>query len=292
MELRHLRYFVAVAEELHFGRAAARLHIAQPPLSQQIRNLETELGVPLFQRTNRWVALTDAGQVFLEHARRVLGLVDQAVDETQRTHRGERGRLAVGFVVSATYDVLPRAIRAFRAVFPEVELRLHRLASREQLVALREEQIQIGFLRPPVDDPQLVVEVVRRDELVVALPAAHRLSAKHDIAARELAGEEFVLSPRERSPGFHDQVVRMCQEAGFSPRITQEVEIQTVLALVAAGMGISVVPEPLRHLHTEGLVYRRLCGDRPTVDTVAAWRQANRSPVLHLFIERMRHALG
>jgi DNA-binding transcriptional LysR family regulator len=127
---------------------------------------------------------------------------------------------------------------------------------------------------------------------VVALPAAHRLSAKHDIAARELAGEEFVLSPRERSPGFHDQVVRMCQEAGFSPRITQEVEIQTVLALVAAGMGISVVPEPLRHLHTEGLVYRRLCGDRPTVDTVAAWRQANRSPVLHLFIERMRHALG
>jgi DNA-binding transcriptional LysR family regulator len=291
MELRHLRYFIAVAEELHFGRAAARLHIAQPPLSQQIRALEAELGVPLFERTSRWVALTDPGHVLLEHARRVLEQVDRAVDDTQRTFRGEHGRLAVGFIVSATYEVLPRSLRAFRALYPAVELSLHRLASNEQLAALREERIQVGFLRPPVDDPALVVEVVRHDELVVALPAAHRLAAQADVLARDLASEGFVVSPRDRSPGFHDEMLRMCHDAGFSPRIIQEVEIQTVLALVAAGMGIAVVPEPLRHLHSEGLVYRRVRLNPPSVDTLAAWRRDTRSPVLRLFVECMRAAL-
>ncbi len=291
MELRQLRYFVAVAEELHFGRAALHLHIAQPPLSQQIRKLEAELSVLLFHRTNRRVELTDAGRVLLEHARRVLGQVDQAVEDAQRTHRGERGRLAVGFVVSAIYEVLPRSLRTFRARFPQVELKLHRLTSRDQLDALRDDRIQVAFLHPPVHDSSLAVEVVRRDELLVALPANHRLAAKEDLWGRDLADEWFVLSPRHLSPGFHERILRLCRDAGFSPRVAQEAEIQTVLALVAAGIGVSVVPEPLRHMHTEGLVYRRLVGEAPSIDTVAAWRRDNDSPVLRLFVECMRDAL-
>jgi DNA-binding transcriptional LysR family regulator len=239
MELRHLRYFLAVAEDLHFGRAAARLHIAQPPLSRQIRNLEAELGITLFHRTRRRVQLTQAGQLFLEAARRVLADVEEAVRVAQRAGRGEIGRLLIGFVGTATCDVLLRALRVFRERFPEVILCLQELTTVQQVEALHEKRLDVGFLRPPIEDESLSLMVLTREPFVVAVSAAHPLSRQPQVPLRRLAGEAFVLFPRQAAPGFYDQVIRLCQRAGFSPNIAQEAsQVHALLGLVAAGLGV------------------------------------------------------
>src|SRR3954453_15892050 len=203
MELRHLRYFVAVAEELHFGRAARRLQLAQPPLSRQIQGLEQELGVRLLERTKRHVELTPAGKVFLEHARKLLTEADHAVAAARRAARGEIGRLAIGFVGAATYSALPELLRVFHTRFPDVELVLYEMTSAHQHDALREGRIEVGFVRPAIPDDTLARRVARGEPLVAALPAGHRLARRDEpIPLSDLAGEPFILFPRDPRPSF------------------------------------------------------------------------------------------
>ncbi|HYH11959.1 MAG TPA: LysR family transcriptional regulator, partial [Thermomicrobiales bacterium] len=271
VELRQLRYFVAVAEELHFTRAAERLGMAQPPLSQQIRGLERELGVELFRRTKRRVELTEPGRVLLDSARRTLAEAATTVHDVQRAARGEVGRLAVGFVGAAVADVLPRILRHYTDGFPDVELDLRQCSTAEQVDRLRDGALHVGFLRPPIHEPALETQVVARERLLVVVPVRHRLAKRESVDLRELAGERFILFPRSQGPGSHDRIIRLCHEAGFVPEIGQEaVEMQTIVGLVAARLGVSIVPDSVRHLRTEGVRYLPLEGRTPTWDLAVA----------------------
>lgn len=287
MELRHLRYFITVAEELHFSRAAERLQIAQPPLSQQIRSLEEELGVQLFKRTKRRVQLTDAGQIFLEEVRRALTQVDQAVRAAQRASRGEIGRLAVGVNGSATHSFLPKIFRVFRERFPCVELVLHELASHQQVQGISDNRIDVGFLwLPNVDDSALSFMSIWREPLVVALPETHPLADLSEIPLPALIGEPFVLPPRQLGPGFYSQIITLCQQAGFNPKVVQEAMLmQTIVSLVAGGVGVALVPASLQNLQKVGVVYKDLQGQSLELEMAAVWRQDNSSQVLQEFLK-------
>lgn len=291
MELRHLRYFVAVAEELHFGRAAARLGLAQPPLSQQIRQLEGELGLMLLRRTNRRVALTDAGWIFLEESRQVLARVDRAADLARQAARGAAGRIAIGFVGSATYETVPRVLRRYRERFPAVEIALRQLTTAEQVGALRDGGIQVGFLRPPVAADDLDIETIRREPFVVALPEGHPLAGGGRVPLAALRDESFVTYPRRFGPGLYDRTMILCARAGFTPRIVQEaVEMQTIVGLVAGGIGLALVPAAVRALRNEGVIYKDLRGLTPYVELAVAWRRDDPSTVLGAFLDLVREA--
>jgi len=286
MELRHIRYFVAVAEELHFGRAAERLQMAQPPLSQQIRQLEAELDVQLFYRTKRKVQLTEAGQVFLKEARQILAQSEQAVQIAQRANRGEMGRLAIGFVGSATYSVLPIVLRAFCKRFPEVQLILHELTTAEQIEALREQRIQVGFVRPPIYDEEFRLASVLREAFIAVLPESHPLATQPKISLQSLAHEPFILFPSHLGIGFYHQVINLCQQAGFTPKVAQEaIQMQTIISLVAAELGVALVPASLQNLQRVGIVYKPLVEATPTVELAIVWREDELSPVFYRFLE-------
>jgi DNA-binding transcriptional LysR family regulator len=289
MELRHLRYFLTLAEELHFGRAAERLHIAQPPLSQQIRQLETELGFDLFHRTKRTVQLTEAGQVFLEEVQRIFKLLEQAIQIGQKTSRGEAGQLVIGFVSSASYNVLPTIFRRFRTDFPGVILELRELTTNQQTQWLKEGQIDVGFVRPPVEDTQFKTENVFRETLVVALPEEHPLAKQSNISLASLCSESFVLFSRTYAPGLYDTLISLCQQAGFSPQVSQEaIQMQTIVSLVAADMGVAIVPASLQHLQRTGVVYKALQEPTPEVGINMIWRRHDTSPTVHRFLEVVR----
>jgi DNA-binding transcriptional LysR family regulator len=289
MELRHLRYFVAVAEELHFGRAAERIHIAQPPLSQQIRQLEEEIGVKLFHRTKRRVQLTHAGQIFMEEALQILAHSEKAVRLARRADRGEIGRLVMGFVGSMTYKFLPSALRSFRDQFPDVELRLRELTSDQQIKALRDRTIDVGFLRQPIKDDALSVETVLREPLILALAVDHVLVNSEHISLDMLAKEPFVMVSRKESPTFYDRIMGLCQSAGFSPRVVQEaIQMPTILSLVSVGIGVTLVPESFRNLQVLGVTYRALTGIGLNTELAVAWRRNDDSPVLLAFLNVVR----
>jgi DNA-binding transcriptional LysR family regulator len=287
MELRHLRYFVAVAEERHFGRAARRLRMAQPPLSRQIQALEAELGFALLQRSRRSVELTPAGAVFLERARHLFTEVDSAIHEARRAHDGETGRISVAYLSSLAYSGLTRLLRAFRERLPGVEVTLRELSPAAQLDALKDGVLDVGFVRGPIEDPTIAWERVRRERLLVALPSDHPLAARKRIPLSALAGEPFVTFPRSRAAAFFDAIVSMCRDAGFSPRIVQQAPQLDIVSLVAAGYGIAIMPESIRDVHRPGLELRPIIGS-PSVDLLAAWRASNTSPVLRTFLEIMR----
>jgi DNA-binding transcriptional LysR family regulator len=285
MELRHLRYFVTVAEELHFGRAAARLAIVQPSLSQQIRQLEDELGVPLLHRTKRSVELTDAGKVFLAEAQQILAQVQEAKRAAQRANRGEVGRLVVGYISSSTYDLLPMILRVYRERFPDVDVALRELTTREQLRAMEEEYIDVGILRLPISAPMVNVEVVRREPIVCVLPEKHPLATRKRIAVSMLADEPFVLQSSQRGAGYYGQLMQLCLSAGFSPNVVQEVtEIHTIVSLVAAGMGVSLVPLSARNIRSQGVVYRELEGPATLTELAVAWLRTTRSVLVQNFL--------
>lgn len=285
IELRHLRYFLVVAEELHFSRAAERLDIAQPPLSQMISRLERELGVSLFHRTKRQVSLTEAGVVFVEEARRTLAQAEQAIQRVRRAGRGELGRLTVGFIGSAAYSVLPPIVRRFREQYPDVDVTLQELSTGQQIRALREGQLQIGFLRPFAPEPTLKSTVVVREPLVVALPEHHRLSQQTKISMRMLANEPFILFPRSLAPELYDQVIGLCQQVRFSPRVVQEaMQLPTIVSLVAAGIGVAVIPASLQNLGRAGVHYRPIREATPKAELVVAWRTEQPSALLQSFL--------
>jgi DNA-binding transcriptional LysR family regulator len=293
VELRHLRYFVAVAEELHFHRAAARLHMSQPPLSQQIRALETELDVELLRRNRRRVELTEAGAVFLVEARRILGSVQQAADLARRVGRGEVGKLSVGFVGSAMYATLPEILREFRHQHPEVELQLRPFPTAPQLEALRDGRVDVGFLRPPVQRAGLELETIQRETIVVALPEEHALAGAESIAITQLRNETFVLLARTESPGVYDSLALTLSELAGNPRAVQEADdMQTLIGLVAAGIGVALVPGSVSLLERPGVVYRKLAGRAPTVELALAWRSGPVSPVAQAFLAVARTFAG
>lgn len=291
MELRHLRYYVAVAEELHFHRAAERLHISQPPLSQQIRALESELGVTLLERNRRSVALTAAGAVFLREAREILAAVDAATEAARSVARGEAGRLALGFVGSAMHGALPGVLRAHRRAFPQVQLVLTELPTAGQLEALRAGRIDVGVIRPPVREPGLALETIATEPVVVALPEDHRLAGRAEVGLAELVEEPFVLLARREAPGLHESLAQAMADAGGVPRVVQEArEMQTVVGLVAAGLGVSLVPASVGADEHHGVAYRPVAGSAPTVELALAWRPEDRSPVLAAFLATARGA--
>ncbi|TDW15041.1 LysR family transcriptional regulator [Kribbella kalugense] len=281
MELRHLRYFVAVAEERHFGRAAARLHIAQPPLSQQIRQLEGELGLQLLRRTTRRVDLTPAGEAYLLRARQIIAAVSSAAGEAQRVAVGLQGRLVIGCVGSATYSLLPQLVRTLREELPDLEVAVQgEMLAPDQARALLEGRIDLGLLRPPVDEESLRVDVLRADRLIVAVPDGHRLAGRRRVRLAELADEDFVIHAGGGRSVMHDTVVELCREAGFEPRVRHEVaETSTLVTFVAAGLGIAVVPAPVAELMVPGVAYRALSG-RASVELAAATRADDDAPYL------------
>lgn len=290
MELRHLRYFIAVAETLNFSRAAEHLHIAQPPLSQQIRALEDELGVQLFDRKKRPLQLTDAGVVFLEEARLALAQVERAVISAQRASRGEIGRLALGFNSAIANSVLLEILRSFRHRFPEVELVLHELASYQQAQELHNRQIDVGFVYlPNINDDTLSFMSLLQESLVIVLPETHPLSAQTQIQLQDLKDERFVLPKPNLVPGLYSQIVNLCQQVGFFPKVAHEaVWMLTVLSLVASGAGIALLPATAQNLHYAGVVYRTIQGQTANLQMAMVWRRNDSSAVLHKFLEVAR----
>jgi DNA-binding transcriptional LysR family regulator len=275
MDSRKLRYFVAVAEELHFGRAARRLGIAQPPLSIQIRALEDELGTALFIRDRRNVALTEAGGVLLAEARKIFLQFDQARTAVQRAGRGETGQLSIGFITPVEYNVLPGLLREFRHRYPAIALTLRETMSDRQLVELESGLLDVGLLTAPVDRPALEHHVIWRERLVVAIPAAHALARPASpVSIRSLADEPFVMFPRPIAPVLYDDILQFCRSAGFSLQITQEAaQSQTIISLVSAGLGLAILPESIRGLRRAGVAYRALREQSPAVETVVAHRK-------------------
>jgi len=289
MELRHLHYFIVVAEQLHFSRAAEILHIAQPPLSQQIQNLEQELGVSLFVRTKRRVQLTPAGKAFLVEARKVMAQTEHAIEVAQQAQQGLLGRLEIGFVSGASAEALPSLLKQFRERFPLVEVKLQPLPTTQQVQALHEEQIHVGLLHPPLLDASLELEIIRREPLLVVLPAEHAFATQERIALSQLREEAFILPPRAWNPGTFDQMSSLCRAAGFIMRLGQEaVGMQSITGLVAAGFGVSLVPISSQLLRSAGVVYRPLQGATPTMDLAVAWLPEKLTPVAQNFLQVAR----
>ena len=288
MELRHLRYFVAVADELHFGRAAEKLCIAQPPLSIQIKQLEKELGFSLFSRTNRKVELTEAGAYFLDEVRHNLAGLHEAVSAARRVARGESGWLGIGFVGSAAYDILPRILAAFRSEYPDVELVLRELVSAKQAAALREGRIHVGLARPSIEESGIESDVLLNERFVVALPAAHPLCGRSQLALEELASENFILFPRIPKPSSADSIIAVCVSAGFRPNMPQEAaEMHTAVGLVAGGLGVTLVPESVRTESRPGLAFRPL-KNAPTTALTVTYRRSERTPQVDSFLRICR----
>jgi DNA-binding transcriptional LysR family regulator len=285
MELRHLRYFTAVAEELHFGRAAQKLNIAQPPLTRQIQDLERELGAQLFYRTKRRVQLTEAGKALLDEARRMLDQADRIRIIVQRAARGETGRIAIGFVNTAIYEKLPDALRAFRLRYPDAELVLREMNSGSQVEALREKRIQVGFMRNAPADKNLKSILIQKEPLIAVLPSGHRLAAEEEIPLGLLASDPFILYPRSPRPSFADQIIETCVHAGFAPDVAQEaLEIQTSMSLVAAGIGVTLAPNSITRLNWPDVVCIPLASPTPISELCAAYRADDESPVLKAFL--------
>jgi DNA-binding transcriptional LysR family regulator len=286
MELRHLRYFVAVAEALNFGRAARRLAISQPPLSRQIRALEDELGTPLLARTRRAVALTAAGSALLPEARRLLREADALKEGARLLAAGAAGTVALGFISVAAYNILPALVPEFRKRHPGLKLALQEGATDALLPALVQGEIDVGMVLPPVADARLVYRPLVHDQLMVALPARARGRFPDGaLPLAALAEEPFILFPRKAGPSLYDLIVGSCQRAGFSPRIDQEaIQMQTIVSLVAAGMGVALVPASLRHLRRTGVEYRQLKDKTRPVEIGLVWSAANESPSVRAFV--------
>jgi LysR family transcriptional regulator, benzoate and cis,cis-muconate-responsive activator of ben and cat genes len=288
VDLRHLRYFVAVAEEENIGRAAARLHISQPPLTRQIQQLEEELGVTLFTRTPRGMELTQAGELFLEEARNIRSLVEQATERTQRAGQGKLGRLDVAIFGSAILDAIPKLLLAFRTHHPDVKVVLHTMTKAEQIEALRQRRISVGFNRmlAPLDD--IGVKQVAIEDLLLAVRADHPLARQPRIRFADLQEYPMVVFPTGTRPSFIDRVIGLCGKSGFQPQISQEVgDAVTGVALVAGGFGVCLVPESATTLQFPGVVYLPLTDTPPNfcVDLSCIYRKGDQSPILAAFLE-------
>jgi len=292
MELAQLRYFVAVAEELSFSRAAERLHMTQPPLSARIRQLEEEMEVLLVERSTRSVRLTPAGEFFLEETQRMLFQLEQSTRAAWRVGNGQIGRLGLGFVPSAANETVPPVLRAFRESFPDVDVSLHEMNPAQLVRALHDGQIDAAFFYlpsgeiPPFGDAALESRPVSREPLVVALPEGHPLTARRRVDLAELSREPFILVAAHRGSGLRDTILEQCRCSGFMPDVIQEATlIQTIGGLVASGVGVALVPASLRRLQRTGVAYRSVQGETPVVEMGVIWRRNDPNKVLGSFLE-------
>lgn len=291
MDLRHLRYFVAVAEELHFRRAAEKLNISQPPLSQQIKELEIEVGAQLFRRSRRRVELTAAGQVFLSRARIVLRDAGDLAEVARRAQRGEEGEISVGFIHTAGYGLLPAVIRRFRDANPAVEVSLEQQGSLAQVFELERGRIDVGFTWSAAVGEGQKSECLLRERFVVALPRSHRTARQKRISLAAFAQEPFVSFPAQRAPFLHGAVLRICASAGFIPRVRHETDsVHTVLGLVAAGCGIGIVPASAVEISTSDISFCLPDEQEPQAEMSLQWRGDDASPVVARFVAEARDA--
>ncbi|MDR0243269.1 MAG: LysR family transcriptional regulator [Burkholderia sp.] len=292
MELRQLRYFVAVAEELHFGRAAKRLFISQPALSFDIRKFEDALGVQLFSRTNKTVALTNAGEVLLGEARRLLLQAAEAERLTVRSASGLAGRLRIGFVHSMLYRGLPDAVRRFEADYPGVEVVLSEMNTQAQVQAIQRGQIDLGYAHWGHFPPEVESVPVYAEPFVCCLPAAHPLARRKQVALAALATEPFILFPREAAPHYHDLIIAQCVNAGFSPLIRHEARLwQTILSMIEFGMGVALVPRVLQQAKSDRLAFRPLKDASLESRTLALKRSGTAEPVALRFADYVRASI-
>ncbi|HJQ48800.1 MAG TPA: LysR substrate-binding domain-containing protein [Amycolatopsis sp.] len=292
MELRHLRYFVAVADTCHFGRAAERLHMAQPALSQAIRQLEAELGAPLFARTTRQVALTLVGEFFLDEARRVLGAVEDSVRGARRIAAGRLGLVRIAFTGTAAYSQLPHIARTIKRELPGVALEVHAdLLTPDQCDGLRSGSLDLGVLRPPVRGEGIELRTLAVEPLILAVPADHRLAVEPVVSMVDLRAADFIFYASKDSV-VNDAVARSCRAAGFSPHREHEAAGTAVLlALVAGGLGLAVVPESARALPLAGVVFRDIA-DAGSVELALAWKSDNESPLVRSVLDVLETALA
>ncbi|MDM9627353.1 LysR family transcriptional regulator [Rhizobium sp. S152] len=283
MELRHIRYFLAVAEERNFTRAAAKLGIGQPPLSQQIRDLENEIGAALFHRVPHGAELTEAGSAFLPEAQAAIASAEKAKLAAQRATRGETGRLALGFTASSAFNTaVSGTIRRFRGQWPDVSLSLTEMNSNGLMEKLLRQEIDAAFIRPGLEDPKDVhLKRLPDEPMLIALPAHHPLAARETVPLLALAGEPFILFPRTVGLSLYDDILRGCRDAGFELVVTQEApQIPSVINLVAADLGVSIVPASLAHLKLDGAVYRPIEGPPLVARLALAMLKAQRSRVV------------
>jgi DNA-binding transcriptional LysR family regulator len=290
MELRHFRYAVAVADSLHFGQAAAHLHISQPPLSQQIRQLEEELGVKLFHRTKRHVQLTEAGRMFVAEARVILAQADHASSVAKRV--GELGQIIVAVAGPADSPIFIDIFRTFGTRHPGVRIALRNISTAQQVEALREGRIHAGFVVTPIDDPALATETVQQTPIGIALPRGHRLAARHYVPLTELANERHIMFARHLGPRFFDAIIGACREVGFTLNVVHEVDnLQTARTLVAAGRGVCFVPASVQEGRSSAVQIRPVRPKLPHVDAhlALAYRRQPVNELVQLFVNAVRH---
>jgi DNA-binding transcriptional LysR family regulator len=286
MEMRHLRCLVAVAEELHFGRAAERLHLSQPPVSLAIKELETELGVQLFERHTRRIALTRAGEEALLDARAVLARTELLRRRAQEEAQGRSGAIAIGFISLAAYSFLPGVLRRFTDAFPKVRVTLSESTTDRMLAEIEQGLLDVGFVfASPGMSPMLSYRAVQREPLIVALPETHPLAASKQVRLEQLAAERFLGFERHYGPMIFDAMVATCMRHGFSPQLFHARQMHTIVSLVSGGIGVALVPASVQALHREGVAYRPIRGERTLVETGVAWRQADESPLAHAFMK-------
>ncbi len=285
MEFRQLKYFITVAEELHFGRAAESLHLSQPALSKQIQALENSLQIQLFERTKHSCNLTLAGQKFWETARKILHEVEEGIQVTKQVAHGQIGRIRIGFTEATLYSLAPHILKTYRERYPQVDLILTSGGTETNVEKLRTHQIDVGFVYLPIREPSLSLYPLYEETYVAALSASHPL-ARHERITLSLANEPLIIYPRSLAPVLYADFIKCCEKAGFVPKIAPEAELaQTRLGLAAAGAGITFVLADMQNLSAKGLVYRSLIGDFPKLKLAMAGRQTESSPVVHEFIE-------
>jgi DNA-binding transcriptional LysR family regulator len=289
MELRHIRYFLAVAEERHFTRAAARVGIGQPPLSQQIKDLETEIGTRLFHRVAHGAELTAAGEAFLKAVEEMPSLAERAKRAAQRASRGEVGSLRVGFTTLSVFNgVVPAAIRAFRRAYGDVELALEEASTTRLVAGLKEGSLDVAFLRPgDAAREALQLRLLYEEPMIAALPASHPAVAQQAVDLATLRLDPFLLFPRPVGPRLYDSIIDACRKAGFDPMIVQSVpQLVSIITLVAVELGVSIVPASMSQLQIPGVAYRAIAGEAPTVRLTLAHRRGETSPIVRNFIAR------
>lgn len=289
MELKRLRYFIAVAEELHFGRAAVRLDIAQPPLSRQIGQLEKDIGALLFDRSRSQIRLTQAGEVLLQRARELFASLESAFNEVRRIGSGSEGRLRIAFVGSSTHGVLPALIKSYRSHHPDVDLVLTAMNNAELKRALIQREIDVAIARPSIEDDEVKSEFLHQEPLILALPDNSIFNAQAAPRLVDLANETFIFYPANPRPSFADHVLEICHEAGIGHVDTvMAMDYQTAISLVSVGVGVSIVPESVSTTQRASVSYRKYIGPNPGTTLSVNYRQDNRSPQLRSFVDIAR----
>ena len=290
LELRHFRYFIAVAEELHFGRAAKRLFMTQPPLSMQIRQLEESVGVNLFVRDSRPIELTSAGEVLLVHARSVLEQADSALHKARLTARGESGYLTIAVTSASVLSMLPRLIASFKQRYPEVAIDVKEMVSRQQISALAQSEINLGLVRPPIDNPEIDSLVVQVEPIVVAIPRKHHLADLAKIPLDAFHQAPFILFDRESATYFNSLANNLFSAHNIKPIFIQSAtQLHTVLALVSAGLGLALVPEAAARIQLEDIVLRPLdMTSPPLAELCLAWNKNDRNPTINSFLDLVK----